>query len=569
MIDFFRNSKISHSILSITSGILLYLAFPPACMSQIAWFALVPLLYVAIRTDGKQSFRYGLLCGMVFWLLNLSWLLMLGKTGAPIALACLGWFFLSLYCAGYVAVFAGCSSFVLKHTGSSRYSDAGNDYVSIGATAGRLTSVLLISVIWVGLEYIRSTFLTGFSWNQLGVSQFTSLVIIQIAGISGVFGVSMIIVLANIAILFTGIRISRIMRRQKIGLISLEPTLALIVILGSFIFGLFVIKNSSAKNADAQRITIVAIQPCIEQCKKWPDRYELEICETLKRQTEYALLSRPELLVWPETSLPTIFPNNPYAAAYLSQFATNGSQLLFGALEEGVVNGKTNLYNSSFLVADGCRVMSGYRKRHLVPFGEYVPLSYTFTMLEKIAPLGFNCYPGLETVIMNAGSNSIPFSALICFEDAYGYLARQAVKKGARFLINQTNDAWFDGTCASLQHMSHCVFRCVENSVPAVRCANSGVTCFITETGIVDILRDEVGNEQAISNNGYSWIKSGAISFEGFKLSEIRVSAYGKKMNLYTKYGDWMLALPCTVLTTIILAYIALRKLSKRHCAKA
>lgn len=141
---------------------------------------------------------------------------------------------------------------------------------------------------------------------------------------------------------------------------------------------------------------------------------------------------------------------------------------------------------------------------------------------------------------------TVPFSSLICFEDTVAPLARAAVRAGARLLINQTNDAWFEGSSAAVQHMSHCVFRCVENRVPAVRCANLGVTCFIDRTGMIDKMTAGL-------------LQDGTALDVECRAGEVRVPADDMRPTFYTRFGDWPFAIPCAAATVTGLGLLGRR----------
>jgi apolipoprotein N-acyltransferase len=135
------------------------------------------------------------------------------------------------------------------------------------------------------------------------------------------------------------------------------------------------------------------------------------------------------------------------------------------------------------LLFDGSLEAVGtYHKQHLVPFGEYVPFPGLF---RSMSPLDVDFTAGVASTLFRLPGKA-PFSVLICFEDTMGALARRAVQGGARWLINQTNDAWFDPSAQSEQHLAHAIFRCVENRVPMVRSCNTGVTSIIDSFGRVN-----------------------------------------------------------------------------------
>jgi len=133
---------------------------------------------------------------------------------------------------------------------------------------------------------------------------------------------------------------------------------------------------------------------------------------------------------------------------------------------------------------------------------------------------------------------AVTFSSLICFEDTVPWLSRRSVRNGAGFLVVQTNDAWFDKTSGPVQHLSQCVFRCIENRVDAVRAANTGVTCFIDSVGAVEyIAKDDP-----------------ACGVPASKTSAVRVRPAGTPLTFYSRYGDWAFAHPCAILAAISLA---------------
>jgi len=171
------------------------------------------------------------------------------------------------------------------------------------------------------------------------------------------------------------------------------------------------------------------------------------------------------------------------------------------------------------LVSPEGELLDRYDKLHLVPFGEYIPLRKFFGFLETIVPIGDFSRGNGYTVF------SMPpykFSVLICFEDLFPGLSREFVKKGADFLINITNDAWFKKTSSPYQHLSASVFRAVENRVFLIRSANTGVSGFIAPTGkIISLVGDKSGNNIFVS---------------GYKTQNIAV--YKQGLSFYTRYGN-------------------------------
>jgi len=191
-----------------------------------------------------------------------------------------------------------------------------------------------------------------------------------------------------------------------------------------------------------------------------------------------------------------------------------GTPLLVGTMDFTASDAGIRYYNSSILFDTNGNEIGKYDKQHLVPFGEYVPFP---GLMRKFTPIKMDFGHGSgSTLLPVKGKNS--FSVLIFFEDTIAPLAVSAVRAGARWLVNQTNDAWFDPSTQSEQHLAHAVFRCIENRVPMARCCNTGVTCLI----------DSYGN-----------VKRGIdVRTAGFMVGVIHPRPDGAELTFYTRYGD-------------------------------
>src|SRR5262249_49129250 len=154
-------------------------------------------------------------------------------------------------------------------------------------------------------------------------------------------------------------------------------------------------------------------------------------------------------------------------------------------------------YNAAVHIAASEGRTETYRKIHLVPFGEYIPLRHSFPLFAAIAgtwvPGDFA--RGKEYTVFNLTNPNVRVAPLICFEDTVGDLVRHFVSNGANLLVDITNDGWFQCSSGSQQHLANAIFRCVENRRPMVRAANTGVTCFVNQFGrVTQILRDDTGD---------------------------------------------------------------------------
>ena len=469
---------------------MLILSFPAADFEFLAWAAFVPLFFALEGKSFRQAFLLAYTSGFVFWLGTVYWL---------VHVTSLGVLLLVLYLALYWAVF-GLAVYWIISTRSK-------------------TGVLFVPSAWVIIEYGRSYILTGFPWALLGYSQSKFLPIIQFADITGVWGVSFLVMLVNFALYGAA---GQIIRKK-----ALNKTLvvaACCFFIAAYIYGEFKLKQPDGAIAErTQAVKISVIQGNIPQNLKWDSRAGEYIFSQYRRLSRKAAEDLPDLIVWPEAAVPVILTESAdslgalQAAAGLSKF-----NLLAGA----VTRRNDAYYNSAVLFKPDSPIEI-YDKLHLVPFGEYIPLRSIFGFLETIVPIG-EARPGIVYKVFDFQpeglAKPVRFSSLICFEDVFPGLSRKFVGKGARFLVVSTNDAWYRETSAPYQHMQASIFRSIENRVPVIRSANTGVSGFIDAQGRVEqIVRDSSGK---------------AIFVEGYVTRAVRTGGYS--VTIYTRFGDWM-----------------------------
>ena len=521
---------------ALLSGVLLACSFPPFEFASVAWVALIPLLIAILYRTGQAEapvplFRLGFAAGAVFWLITLSWLFRLLETSpAPAFLIILGWLALSACCALYMGAFALCAGWLAKRIGMAK----------LWQTA---LLTVLIPLLWTGWEVARSYWLTGFPWNLLGVSQYRNIVLIQIAQWTGVPGVSALVMLANTGLAFTLLRY--LPPREKKYRPHIELFMALMVIAVCFRFGSMLVKRQ-AWLEEGPEVSIAAVQPAIPQVKKWSDEAVNQVHQALRELTLEAVHSSeglPDLVIWPETATPYCVTEQGESRELVLQLSREGSPLLVGSMDMISLGGRTLCYNGSFLVTSNGVFAGTYYKQHLVPFGEYVPLSVWIPSLANLAPMGWNCEPGRSATVFTLEKPGLSFSSLICFEDIMAGLSREFVRAGARLLVNQTNDAWFDRSAGPAQHLSHCVFRCVENRVPAIRVANSGISCLILPSGaVVDQTQNDRTHPPCPSVSRW----------------QLTLPGPGFSPTLYTRYGDGLFGIPCALFAVGILVVLLL-----------
>ncbi|MFO7937443.1 MAG: apolipoprotein N-acyltransferase [Kiritimatiellia bacterium] len=540
----------------IISSVLLWSSFPPCAQSDSAWLALVPLLLIIRNCSPKEAFRWGFLAGLGFWVFTLSWFPAIIKNGGPWYLVILGQLALAAVCALYMGLFACASASLWKTAGS-------------GSSLKRVGMICLADpLLWVGTEYMRASLFSGFAWNFLGVSQVDNTALIQIASVVGVYGVSAVLVMVNGGIASIVERaafpvVTKALRRETVTyrnslaarfLRSCESFVPILFALLCWSWGMNRIKQWQSVERYQPALRIALVQPNTPCRFVFNDETMRRQLKELIEQTRFAAAAEPHLVVWPETSLLGSVPDETGTMNFARRGAEiAGNALLAGTLETRRVEKSAAApdcmmyYNAAWMFAADGSVLGSYRKQHLVPFGEYIPLDKFFPVLQKLAPTGVSCSAGDGPSLMNlpCGENlSVKVGALICFEDTVPGLSRLSVRAGADLLALMTNDAWFNGSVEPVQHLNQSVFRAVECAVPLVRSANSGVSCVV----------DAVGRVRELTSQGRN------TDFSGFLVAPVHLSSGTEISAPYVTFGDWILAVPAALLVVFVVMRLFFRR---------
>lgn len=480
-------------ILCLLSAALLILSFPKFDLAFLAWVGFIPLFFILENKSKAKAFLFAYLTGVIFWAGIIYWLVHVTLSGTVV---------LILYLALYFGIF-------------------GLVYNSQLTTYNLLT----IPALWVLLEYTRSHLLTGFPWALLGYSQYKNLSAIQISDITGAWGVSFLIMMVNVVIY--SLLSDRLLVLGKIKRLAV-PVLLIIL---SFSYGYYKL-HPTHNTQHLSPIKVSLIQGNIPQELKWDPNFSAYIVGKYSRLTQEAAVKGSDLIIWPEASSPGLFGEDTLIFEDIFTLAKKTkSELLIGTVSKD----KEGYYNSALLINASGKVIGRYDKIHLVPFGEYIPLKKIFPFLQTVVPIG-DIAAGKEYTVFK--SRKINFSVLICFEDLFPELSREFVNKGADFLVNITNDAWYKKTSAAYQHFQASVFRAVENRAFLVRSANTGVSGFISPLGeIISLVKDK---------------SAGEIFVDGFDTRELAVTK--KNVSFYTKYGDISLAACLLIFLCAIIA---------------
>ncbi|HEY3855296.1 MAG TPA: apolipoprotein N-acyltransferase [Verrucomicrobiae bacterium] len=499
-------------------GLLLSVAFAPAEIAGAAWVAPGLILFCALGATGSAVFRIGFVAGFAHFLSSLYWLLAMPFAwhGIPLAPG-LAWILLSAYCAVFIGLWTWCCWKFFP--GNAAAPETSILVIIDGFLAtpiwNRVIWAVLCAAAWTALEYTRGLFLSGFPWNLLGVSQYRLLPIIQIASITGVYGVTFLVVWFSVAIVSSMLVLARIPGVQRVWADTALPMLVLMWVAG---FGLN--KCISAPVA-TRRVTTALVQPSIPQTLIFDPASSAARFNDVIALSEKALETKPDILIWPESAVPELSEENQHIIAGMLQ--SHPVWLLFCSDSSAIVNGATNDYNSSFLISPKGKVEATYHKRRLVIFGEYVPLVKWLPFLKWFVPDGDGFTSGDEVVPFNMTELGVNASPLICFEDAFPQEARAHAQPDTDFLVNLTNDGWFGYGPEQKQHAVMAVFRAVENGIPLIRCTNDGLTCWVDAQGRMhDVLAP-----------------GGSIYAAGFTAPEIPLRPNRGDQTFYNQHGDW------------------------------
>lgn len=469
------------------SGLLYPISFPPFDLGWLAWGLLVPLHIFLHALPPKQALWYGWLAGILAFGGTVTWVItamhQFGQVPLVISIG------LMLLLAAYLGTYWGMYAW-----GYSKLQQKIPSLLWIGAPA-----------LWVALEFTRTYAFSGFPWALLGYTQYQWLPVIQFADVTGVYGVSFLIVMGNVALSSLLLWLINHARGKFFPLpwvpaISFACTLSVILI-----YGTWRQHQQAEQNASATTLSIGLVQANIDQAIKWDEAYR---DETLLR---YATLSHQigtqvDLLIWPEAATPFLFEQEPaYQGKVLALAKEMQNPLVFGSPTLRFhSDGRPYLYNSAFLVTPEGKVSGRYDKRHLVPFGEYIPLRSLLFFLDKlVVGIGdFQSGQGPMTMKMATApaSHDPRFGVAICFEVIFPALVRQMAQEGANFLVTITNDAWFGDSAAPYQHFSMVVFRAVENHLAFARAANTGISGFIDSDGRI-LTQTPIFSQQAVTGS--------------------------------------------------------------------
>jgi apolipoprotein N-acyltransferase len=438
------------------SGAMTAIAFPNLGLMFFAWISLLPLLFLLVKAGPWQGFRLGLTAGAVFYGILLYWIpdVPAHYGGLSTALSLLVVLLLILVLALFWALFGFGFAYLRRRLGEAAF------YVA--------------PFLWVALEYGITHILTGFPWGLLGLSQYQNIALIQTASITGVYGVSFLLVLFQS--LFAG-SITHVKRMPfALGMIAL----AAVHVFGFLAAGKVVPGPGTFKAAVVQGNVPADLDWNREGANGILARFEDHLDLTRRAREAGA-----GLIIWPELSVPMCFSCEDSLNDRIENTLTgfvweSGTTLLLGTIETAGPPDAPRYYNTALQLAPD-RAASKYAKMHLVPFGEYIPYRRILGFVERMAPAVGGLTPGQGRTLHSF--RDIPYASPICYEIAFPDEVRRFVKRGARFLATISNDGWYGRSAALRQHFAQAVFRAAENRRFVLRAATTGISGIIDPYG--------------------------------------------------------------------------------------
>jgi apolipoprotein N-acyltransferase len=514
------------------AGFMMAASFEKIGVAGFAWIAPGVMLAAALGSGGGESFRVGYVAGFVHYLVALYWLLWIPFRwhGIPIGPAA-GW----LALAAFLALFPGTWVWLMTkvqnpqsfHQNISKVeetnSQKGKEEASetpknpppyVGGYTGapdasswgtRTIWSLSGAVAWIGMEMFIARVFTGFPWDLLGVSQYKLIPLIQIASVTGIYGISFIVVWTSLSLVAAAMTILRQPAARSAWVPDIIlPALAVLLL---FVSGSRRVNDpanaasrAAASPSRPEIIRVSFIQPSIPQTFIWDETKNEERFTQLLKLSEQAVTNKTDLLVWPEGAVPKLFRWYKDMFEPVAGLArSNHVWMIIGADDMEPKPGSdkaedADYFNSSFLISPEGELRETYRKRGLVIFGEYVPLAHWLPFMKYLTPAQGSFTPGQSAVPFELSNVHVNTAVLICFEDIFPHLAREYVKQDTDFLVNITNNGWFDDSAAQWQHATTAIFRAIENGLPLLRCSNNGLTCWVDQFGrLREIFHDSKG----------------------------------------------------------------------------
>jgi len=471
----------------------------------LAWVALIPLLSALRGISARRALLLGYLAGLGYYLIAFSWITEVG------GVRWYDYLLLASYLGIYLALFG-----------------------AVCAAAGARTDypqVLVTPALWVLME---------FSWSHAGFltlptliaySQYQSPLLLQIASLTGPYGVSFLIVMVNAL----GARLIR-------GALPSRPEwiCVALALCGALGFGTW--RLATAATSDT--LTVAVVQANIPQALKWQKEYYRQHLDKHIQLTRDAVEQHdPAMVIWPESSVPGYFNGFGPSADVIALGKELGANLLVGGAglpKSAESESSARSFNAAYLISQDGSLAGRYYKRHLLPFAEYLPMQDSLPWPERFTRDRGSFIPGEEVNTMEVDGE--PFAVTICWETLFPDLVRESALAGANLLVNIGNEAWFGDTAAPHQFFAANVFRAVENGMSVARSLNSGISGFIDPYGRIVMTVSENDDETFVA---------------GYASASVPIV---RERTLYTRHGDLFVFGVAVLVLFFLMRILAMQK---------
>lgn len=484
-------------------SLLFSLSFPPFPFGFLTPVALALLLHFLDDKSPKQCFRLGYWVGLIWGGFTLFWIAASTLPGAILVI--------SINALHYALV-----AWLYGHF----------------RRGGKMLALFSFPFVWVAIEYLRAFSDLRFNWLVLAHTQTYYLPLIQIAEYTGYLGISFILVILGI-LLYNIFSLGKFWK-------WLNAVAILIIVLALFIFG-----KNRINRIEAQQFSLLKaglIQPNVDPYEKWEPSFQKEAFGMLMKSSRNMVKQKPDLIVWPETAVPFYLRARFTALQEIYRFLDSSRvYLLTGSPDYEYFEAEDDYhtYNAAFFFRPFEHSFESHYKITLVPGSETMPFKRQFPFLRKVNVGGGDFFPGtkytvfkfkvevkpgkfdgekyVEILTAEPHKTNIGLSAIICYESVFPDLVRRFISGGANLLTIITNDGWFGETSGPYQHAQYAVLRAVENRVSIIRCANTGISGFISPTG--------------------KYLTRAGLNTRQNKIAEIPIV---QRKTFYTRKGEWL-----------------------------
>lgn len=499
---------------AVVSGAALSLAFPKTHASWLAWFALVPLIYFSLSKGWAvhRAFAVGYLAGFTFFSIDCYWVYSVlryyGELSRPAAIGVLGAMvgelacFFGLFTAGLCWLKGRWSGATGSRGG--RRSGTESRLAELGKPSYRV-ALVVAPFLWVALELARTYVIIGFPWDLLGYALAPQIGLIQLTAITGIYGVSFLIVGFNALVVW--LLLERSWR-------PVGTLVAVAAVLGG-------VNRLIPWPHPAGSMRAYLVQPNFPQFSRYPNDWHERfnpVVDEVERLTMEAVQpgKEPAMVLWPEVPAPFYLNYDPEFRARAIRIAQRTqSYFLVGIVDwRKQPNGKMAPYNSAAALDPTGSVIAQYDKMHLVPFGEYVPFPKVFFFVDRLTAEAGDFRPGTQRTLETLHRGKV--GTYICYEAIFPAEVRQFVKSGAEALINISNDGWFGRTSAPDQHLNIARVRAVEGRRWLLRATNNGHTVIVDPYG--RIVSRIPPDQRAVLVGSFDFVS---------------------RRTIYARFGDW------------------------------